>query len=139
MVTAQFVVIDTTEHTGMIYHRGHVFPFRKAVNEKWFLQDCIVAPPLGVKKNVATPGVDFCLSPGERWMLYTDGLVESLTENFDNTMKIAAFQEYLDTRPNIAIKEACVDIIDHHPSFQTGSPQPDDYTVVLFERASGVE
>jgi len=134
MVTAQFVVIDTVQHTGMIYHRGHVFPFRRAVNSDCLLYECIVAPPLGVKKNVATPGVDFCISPGERWILYTDGLVESLVESLENTMKIAAFKDYLDARPHFAIKEACADIIDHHPSLQTGSPQPDDYTVVIFER-----
>lgn len=139
MVTAQFAVIDTVENRVKIYHRGHVFPFRKTVDGGWFLQECIIAPPLGVRKNVATPGVDFSLEPGERWIFYTDGLIESLAESDDNAEKTTVFKAYLDTRPNVSIKEACVDILDHHPSFLTGHPQPDDYTVVLFERIAVVE
>ncbi|HNW34499.1 MAG TPA: CHASE2 domain-containing protein [Candidatus Ozemobacteraceae bacterium] len=134
MVTAQFTVIDTVQHTSMIYHRGHVFPFRRAADGTWSQHRCIIAPPLGVRKQATTPGTAVDILPGDRWMFYTDGLYESLGEGEESEMKIAALQTYLGTRPLIPITEACADILDHHPSFLTGQPQPDDYTVLLLER-----
>ena len=136
MVTAQFMVVDTLEHTGMIYHRGHVFPFRRAMDRAWLQQQCVIAPPLGVKKHTTTPGTPVEIHPGERWLFYTDGLCESLGDGVENETKIAVLQSYLDTRPLIPITEACTDILDHHPSFLTGQPQPDDYTVLLLERST---
>lgn len=134
MVTAQFTVIDTLEHRTTIYHRGHVFPFRRAADGSWTQQRCVIAPPLGVRKQASTPGTPIDIHPGERLLFYTDGLYESLGEGDESEMKIAALQTYLGTRPLIPITEACVDILDHHPSFLTGQPQPDDYTVLLLER-----
>jgi len=136
MVTAQVTVIDTIQHTSMIYHRGHIFPFRRSIDGKWSQQQCFIAFPLGVKKNSATPGTPVVVNPGERLMFYTDGLYESLEDGAESEMKIAALQTYLEARPHIPIVEACSDILDHHPSFLTGQPQPDDYTVVLLERDS---
>ncbi|OQA05502.1 MAG: Phosphoserine phosphatase RsbP [bacterium ADurb.Bin374] len=134
MVTAQFTVIDTHEHRATIYHRGHVFPFRRSANGTWGQQRCTIAPPLGVMKQAPTPGTPVEILPGERWMFYTDGLYESLGEGKEDEMKIAALQTYLGTRPLIPLIDACSDILDHHPSFLTGQPQPDDYTVLLLER-----
>lgn len=134
MVTAQFTVIDTREHRATIYHRGHVFPFRRAGNGTWTQQRCTIAPPLGVIKQAATPGTPVDMLAGERWLFYTDGLYESLGEGTENEMKIAALQTYLGTRPLLPLAEACSDILDHHPSFLIGQPQPDDYTVLLLER-----
>lgn len=136
MVTAQFTVIDTLEHRATIYHRGHVFPFRRDPNGTWTQQRCTIAPPLGIMKQAPTPGTPVDILPGERWMFYTDGLYESLGEGGENEMKIAALQTYLGTRPLVPLIDACSDILDHHPSFLTGQPQPDDYTVLLLERAS---
>lgn len=134
MVTAQFTVIDTVEHKGTIFHRGHVFPFHTTDNGKWVQERCVIAPPLGVVKNSSTPGTSIEVLPGERWLFYTDGLYESLSENDENDMKINALQNYLESRPLLPITEACSDILDHHPSFLSGHPQPDDYTVLILER-----
>ncbi|MBU1108950.1 MAG: CHASE2 domain-containing protein [Candidatus Riflebacteria bacterium] len=134
MVTAQFTVIDTQQHTSMIYHRGHVFPFRRALDGTWSQQHCIIAPPLGINRRTATPGTPVEINPGDRWVFYTDGLYESLGEGDENEMKIASLQAYFESRPIIPIIDACADILDHHPSFLTGQPQPDDYTVLLLER-----
>ncbi|GEM_PF-1958933 len=136
MVTAQFTVIDTIEHRATIYHRGHVFPFRRAPDGTWTQQRCTIAPPLGVMKQAQTPGTPVEILPGERWLFYTDGLYESLGEGGEDEMKIVALQTYLGTRPFIPLTDACSDILDHHPSFLTGQPQPDDYTVLLLERVS---
>lgn len=136
MVTAQFIVIDTIRNESVIYHRGHVYPFRRDTNGTWSQQRCAIAPPLGVRKQAPSPGTPVDILPGERWMFYTDGLYESLGEGDESEMKIAALQSYLGTRPLIPITEACADILDHHPSFLTGQPQPDDYTVLLLERES---
>jgi len=134
MVTAQFTVIDTIRNESVIYHRGHVYPFRRTRDGAWSQHRCIVAPPLGVRKQAPSPGTPAEILPGERWMFYTDGLYESLGEGEESEMKIAALQTYLGTRPLVPITEACADILDHHPSFLTGQPQPDDYTVLLLER-----
>lgn len=134
MVTAQFTVIDTLQHVSTIYHRGHVFPFRRAADGSWKQYRCTIAPPLGVRRQSGTPGTPVDILPGERWLFYTDGLYESFGEGEGSEMKLAALQDYLGTRPLIPITEACADILDHHPSFLTGQPQPDDYTVLLLER-----
>lgn len=136
MVTAQFLLIDTARHSCVIHHRGHVFPFRTGLDRLWSQQKCVVAPPLGVKKNSASPGTSVDFNKGDRWMLYTDGLYESLDAGFENEMKIQALQDYLDSRPPLSLVEACSDVLDHHPSYLSGKPQPDDFTVVMLERDS---
>lgn len=134
MVTAQFVLIDTIQHSCGIYHRGHVFPFRKELNGKWSQQKCVIAPPLGVKKNSPSPGTPVIIQQGERWFFYTDGLYESLDTALESEMKIQALQDYLESRPRLALINACSDVLDHHPSYLSGKPQPDDFTVVMLER-----
>lgn len=134
MVTAQFLVIDTLQHTAKIYHRGHVFPIRKTPDSKWSIQKCNIAPPLGVLKQSNTPETPVEILSGERWMLFTDGLYESLEEIQEEEMKMTVLCMFLDTLPHKPIEQACYDIIANHPSIMTGQPQPDDFTVLLIER-----
>jgi CHASE2 domain-containing sensor protein len=134
MVTAQFFVIDTFQHCASIYHRGHVFPLRKSVAGKWAQQKCKIAPPLGVKKHSDTPETIVEVLPGERWMLFTDGLYESLDESLEDEMRITTLCAYLESLPHVPIDQACYDVITNHPSIITGQPQPDDFTVLLIER-----
>ncbi|MFZ5953123.1 MAG: SpoIIE family protein phosphatase [Candidatus Rifleibacteriota bacterium] len=73
------------------------------------------------------------LQPGERILLYSDGLVEAMpTASKEDAYE--SFRVFLADRPRLPIKEACHDIIESHPHFLLKKPQPDDFTAVLFER-----
>jgi len=134
MVTAQFVLIDTLEQTTRIFHRGHVFPLKRDVCGTWTIVPCKIAPPLGFKKRADNPETHVDFKAGERLLFFSDGIYESLAEGDEDTMKIAALQEFLAARPFMPIDDACKDMLDHHPSILSGVPQPDDYTVLLIER-----
>jgi serine phosphatase RsbU (regulator of sigma subunit) len=122
------------QHKSIIYHRGHVFPFKRKPDGIWSQQECTIAPPLGVFRHTHTPGTSVDILPGERWTFFTDGLFESLEDGGESEMKQASFLTYLKSRPLLPITEACPDILDRHPSFQTGQPQSDDFTIVMLER-----
>lgn len=134
MVTAQFTLIDTLEHKVAVYHRGHVFPLKRDLTGGWSQITCIIAPPLGVKKKDSTPATPIEIKPGERMLFLTDGIYESIAGEEGDLTKITSFQNYLSTRPQVAIDAVCADILDHHPSVLSGLPQPDDYTVLMLER-----
>ncbi|MEW6708445.1 MAG: SpoIIE family protein phosphatase [Candidatus Riflebacteria bacterium] len=77
------------------------------------------------------------LQPGERILLYSDGLVEAmLTASKEDAYE--SFRLFLADRPRLPIQEACRDIIESHPHFRLKKPQPDDFTAVLLER-TGIE
>ena len=73
------------------------------------------------------------LNPGERLLMYTDGLVESL-DPVPDLLPQAVFQRFIETIEPGSPGETCEAILRDHPFFRGNAPQPDDFTVVMLER-----
>lgn len=135
MITALFLVTDTHLHQTTLFHCGHIDPAKRSPEGKLSLLPMNRGVPLGRKISPVFPETRLPLLLGELLYFFTDGLVESLSED-SNPEKdcFGAFLEYLSSRPLKGLHEACEDILDHHPCSLSGRPQPDDFTVLILER-----
>lgn len=134
MMTAAFLWVDTKTDEFEYRNCGHPYPY-KFSNDGSVDQLAASGLFLGTKATYR-PSEPYkgTLKNGERLLFYTDGLIESIPVANDQDAFIA-FAEYLKKRPKLPVKEACQNILDHHPFFKLSLPQPDDFTVLLVEKA----
>ncbi|GEM_PF-4714883 len=91
--------------------------------------------PVGVGQTFKVQPVSVVLNPGERLVMYTDGLVESLGTGVGNDLFIE-FQKFVAGQAWRPLDEACSGLLQEHPFTKTGAAQPDDFTIVILERAA---
>ena len=134
LMSAGLLLIDVQTHKATAYNCGHLFPFLRHVDGT---MSYIAAQgtQLGARKSIRFKPNEFTLQPGERVIYYTDGLVESLVGHDERSL-FHHFQEYLETRPMIDIEGACDDYLNNHEFMKSGKPQPDDFTILLIDRAA---
>lgn len=133
MMTAAILWLDTQTDEFDYYNCGHTYPYLLKQNGE-ITQLSASGLFLGTKATYKT-GKPFNSSfdKGDKLLFYTDGLIESISVDHEKD-SFRIFQDYLKSRPALRIKDACRDIIDNHPFFSTGQPQPDDFTVLMVER-----
>jgi len=135
IMTLGLVEIDPGTHQIAYFNCGHPFPFHRRSNGKHEEIEC-VGPPLGYfRKNMLKRPANPRLEPGERIVLFTDGPFEAMQRPHSAISGYDLFREYLDGRPALPLEESCRDALDQHPFLTTGAPLPDDFTVVMIERA----
>lgn len=134
LMTAAIIWIDT--HTNEFEYRncGHPYPYY-TTKDGDIKQLESFGIPLGARKvfRAGKPHVGI-MNCGDRIILYSDALVESMPEAIEKDGFIL-FQNYISQRPTLPVDEACYDMIDSHPHFNGDQAQPDDFTVVIVERA----
>ena len=133
-MTLQAVWIDSETHEGLLYSCGHPYPYRFCKNGEIDVIPTPESRPIGFIEEVPFAHIPLVIEPGERLGLFTDGPIEALWDGVSNA-GLEILSNYLKTRPNLPLKEACHDILDGHPQKLSGKPQPDDFTVVLLERS----
>ncbi len=136
LMTTLFVEIDTVGHRVQLWNCGHPFPLRQGLDGKAAFVE-LGGNILGIRARPLGGPVETTLTPGERLILYTDGVVESLAA----TKTASAFDQYAQyvvSRPMLPPEQGCDDLLGHHPFFawrrDETVPQPDDFTVVIIER-----
>lgn len=131
MMTCFLGLYNTETDEFHFSNAGHNFPF-------FFRHDGEVLSlenkslPLGsMKRNSFTTDV-VRLEPGDRILLYTDGLVEARTHTgFVGYQTIRdVVGELLEDDP----RKSCDQVFQWHRNLTTGGPQEDDITVVLLNR-----
>ncbi|MBF0547680.1 MAG: SpoIIE family protein phosphatase [Candidatus Riflebacteria bacterium] len=133
-MTAGFIFIDSQSNEGVFFNCGHPFPFIISPGGNLrMLQGRGVA--LGMREKSRLTPINFIFQPGERIIMYTDGLVETLTEVHGKT-NFDLLGDYLLTRPIIQTELACDDYLNNHPHILGGKPQPDDFTIVIVDRVA---
>jgi serine phosphatase RsbU (regulator of sigma subunit) len=133
-MTLSAIAINTHTHEIELFHCGHLFPFKKDNSGNVFQVKSTINYPIGMKLNSPFISTKTTLEPGERLILYTDGLIESLPDPDHKGDNFIQFGKYLALRPELPLIEACKDILENHPSQLGGDPQPDDCTIILIER-----
>jgi len=133
LMTCAAIWIDTTTHEGLYFGFGHPYPFLRRAGEERLATLEATGFPLGATARFQADPVRFSLAPGDRLILFTDGLTESLAR--DGSDGFEELRRHVASRPALPLEQACEDLLDTHPAMFTGRPQPDDFTVLLIERA----
>ena len=136
MMTAAILWVDTETHKFEYYNCGHPYPYLLK-HDGSIAQLAAVGTFLGTKDSYR-PGQPYygSLQSGDRLLFYSDGLIESFPGAQDQDA-FELFRDYLLKRPKKPVVEACSDILANHPHKFSGQPQPDDFTVLMIERADG--
>ena len=91
---------------------------------------------LGLRPAFRGQSIRVELLPGERWLFYSDGLFESLDSPEESGYQ--RMTRYMTTRVDFPIEEACCRILSEHPAAISGKGLPDDFTVLMIERRTGL-
>ncbi|MFZ2961408.1 MAG: SpoIIE family protein phosphatase [Candidatus Ozemobacteraceae bacterium] len=133
LMTMGLIWVNTVENVISYFHHGHTFPLiQRPSGVSEYLR--ATGMPLGTSAKARVKAETISLQKGERLILYTDGLVESLSSE-DNDDEYIAFQKYVTGQTWLPPNQACAGILENHPFFKTGASQPDDFTVVVLERS----
>jgi len=137
MMTAALLWVDTVTSEFEYYNCGHPYPYLLK-NDGSIEQLAAVGPFLGTRDSYR-PGTPYrgSLQSGDRLLFYSDGIIESFPVAKDQDA-FELFKNYLVQRPKMPVVQACSDILDNHPHTLSAQPQPDDFTVLLIERANSV-
>ncbi|MBF0407791.1 MAG: SpoIIE family protein phosphatase [Candidatus Riflebacteria bacterium] len=136
LMTAGAIWIDTITHQTSFFNCGHPFPYKRDVNGELSMLKSM-GDTLGFREKLKLQPNHFTLQPGERILLYSDGLVESI-DNDDGKSHYDHFSKYLHSRPLLPLESACDDILENHSYIKTGLPRPDDFTILIVERTTGL-
>ncbi len=135
LMTAALIWLDTETGEFSYHNCGHPYPYLLAADGT-ITQLSSAGTFLGRKPElkIKAPFGSF-LKSGERLVLYTDGIVESFPGSTDKD-GFELFRNYLSERPKQNLHDFCNEIVVSHPFFTSGHAQPDDFTVVVIERAA---
>ncbi len=133
-VTACYGVIDTRTHEVVFARGGHPHPIHVSA-EGGCAEIHTVGGLLGVFNDEAFPSARLILEPGEKLIIYSDGMEDIILDrgpDGGSPAKFTADFRKLVRRP----AEACAAGLAAHLDLREGSLQPaDDQTCVVIERA----
>lgn len=132
LMTLSVLFLDTQSNSGTFFSCGHPFPYRRSGSGE-IIQMEGIGKPMGTKAVFSARPIPISMNPGDRIVLYSDGLVESLIDDW-KVDAFQLFQEHIARFLHLPIDQACRGILDGHPFFQKKKPQPDDFTVLILER-----
>lgn len=121
--TCLYAVYDPHHHRCRISNAGHLPPIRTRPGRPPELLDLPTGVPLGVG-GFSFDAVTIDLYPGDRLVLYTDGLVETRDQPIDARLNVLL--SLLDT-PGRPLEKTCDELL-HHLS---GSDNHDDVTLLI--------
>jgi sigma-B regulation protein RsbU (phosphoserine phosphatase) len=130
-VTALYVVYDANHHTLRIARAGHPPPMIYRSSEKKAIEyPCGGVFPLGIDPYDQVPVTEVELQPGDRVLLYTDGI----TERFNNDGKTYGEERLLrqmELNQNSQPQELLAAIMKDVNDFADGRPADDDQALLL--------
>ena len=125
-------VLDLKTHLLKYCNAGHELPIL-ITNNKVSMIDVDHNLALGLmEKMVYKPG-ELQLSPGEVFLLCTDGIKEATNEAeecFEKERMIAALQQVADQRPAAEASAYIKALVDGVAEFEKNAPQADDLTLL---------
>jgi ligand-binding sensor domain-containing protein len=91
--------------------------------------------PLGTEEGFEIGRIDGVLAPGERILMYTDGIPEITLPN-GNVLGLRRFAQMYERTRSQTVREAAASIIGLADQTQAGKPQADDWTFAIVEWGS---
>ncbi|WP_443058892.1 SpoIIE family protein phosphatase [Streptomyces sp. NBC_00388] len=114
IATCIYAVYDPHRQRCHLAKAGHVPPVLVRVGRPAFLIDLPAGAPLGVG-GVPFRTTTVALGPGDRLVLYTDGLVETRDQDIDS--RLHALLRHLDAVPDASLEDTCDRLLNalRHP------------------------
>jgi sigma-B regulation protein RsbU (phosphoserine phosphatase) len=130
-VTAIYMVYDATTRTVSMARAGHMPPLLYRPSDgKSIEMECKGTYPLAIEPYGKVPVTEAILQPGDRLLLYTDGLTERFNaegEMYGDDRFLQLFSRDLGVEPQ-EILEAIVEDVE---AFAAGLPAEDDQALLL--------
>ena len=131
-VTAWFGMVDIITGELEYASAGHNPPFIvNAEGKKPFTLPNKPELVLGAMENISYTTNTYKLAPGEKLMLYTDGIVEAHNINSELWGE-ESFIKSLDHHRDLDIRDLCENISYEVDAFSAGKEQFDDYSLLCF-------
>ncbi len=132
-ITCAIMVIDPAKHELTLVNAGHCPPTRRGPDGK--VESIGVKEsgmPLGILPEQAFESSKFLLSPGESWLIYTDGVTEAM-KSHQQIYGTKRLQEYV-TKGPAKLDDLVKGVIEDVEKFCEGCVQSDDICLVGFQR-----
>ena len=130
-VTALYVVCDAEHHRLKIARAGHPPPMIYLASEKKAIEyTCGGVFPLGVDSYEKVPVTEAELQPGDRILMYTDGITERFSMDGETYGEKRLLQQ-LEGGGNIQPEELLTGIMKDVDDFANGRPADDDQALLL--------
>jgi len=130
-VTALYVVYDATHHTFKIARAGHPPPMiYQSAEKKAFEVNCSGVFPMGIDPYEQVPVTEVELKPGDRILMYTDGITERFDRNNETYAEERLLQQ-LAGDGNSSPRELLAAIMKDVNKFADGRPADDDQALLL--------
>jgi hypothetical protein len=123
---------DTVTEEAKVLNFGHPYPIRFSPTSGYEFISLPGSSPFGLLPKIRISVKPFSFNPGDRLMLYTDGLIESISQAQDRDY-FAEFAKFASQRMEPSLETTCQRVLHEHPFFRTNDPQPDDFTLVVLE------
>ncbi len=130
-VTALYVVYDAGRRTLKIARAGHPLPMIYRSAEKKAIEfNCSGVFPLGIDRYEQVPVTEAQLHPGDRILMYTDGITERFNtdgKTYGEERLLRQLEAGSDLQPQELLTEIMKDVND----FANGRPADDDQALLL--------
>ena len=130
-VTALYVVYDANHHTLKIARAGHPPPMIYRSSEKKAIEyPCSGVFPLGIDPYEQVPVTEAELQPGDRILMYTDGITERFSMD-GKTYGEKRLLRQLEDKENSQPQELIEAVMKGVDAFANGRPADDDQALLL--------
>ena len=130
-VTALYVVYDANHHTLKIARAGHPPPMIYRSSEKKAIEyPCSGVFPLGIDPYEQVPVTEDELQPGDRILMYTDGITERFSmegKTYGEKRLLRQLEGNGNFQPQRLLEEIMIDV----DTFANGRPADDDQALLL--------
>jgi sigma-B regulation protein RsbU (phosphoserine phosphatase) len=131
IVTALYVVYDANHHTLKIARAGHPPPMIYRSSEKKAIEyPCSGVFPLGIDPYEQVPVTEDELQPGDRILMYTDGITERFSmegKTYGEKRLLRQLEGNGNFQPQRLLEEIMIDV----DTFANGRPADDDQALLL--------
>lgn len=132
-VTFVLIILDIVNHSMSVVNAGHMSPMiRRADGSIEEFDDDSVGLPIGVMEGFPFESRERAISPGETFVLYTDGVSEAM--NFESELYGMERLKKLVSESSISVEELGLKIREDVRLHANGRPQNDDITLMVFGR-----
>jgi serine phosphatase RsbU (regulator of sigma subunit)/pSer/pThr/pTyr-binding forkhead associated (FHA) protein len=134
-ITCVLMVIDPVKNQLTLVNAGHLPPLRRdSSGQVEAIGASVSGLPLGILPNQTFQQTMFSLTPGESWLVFTDGVTEAMRvpqEIYGNKR----LMKFLETGP-AKIDALVKAVVDDVEAYVEGQAQSDDICLVGFQRLS---
>lgn len=132
-ITAIYGELDTKTHSFNYVNAGHNNPYLLKVNKHTLTKLNVGGVMLGIMDPVNFKADSISIGPGEKLILFSDGIPEARNKEGD-FFSDEAFEEWLLEHKSLTPSQMMMNLLKTIENFAQGQSQSDDITMIIIER-----